>query len=152
MPCERVNLNICKYTPVKTCDEFGINARFNLLFKEVCLLKVSPYILPIASTTILGGIRVGAGLTINASTGVLTATASGGGSTSLISITQTDFEADGTTYLNSLITSVSIFWNDVNRFIYESQGEWQYVAGGIKILMPGFDATINSYNLEIFIK
>jgi hypothetical protein len=150
--CIVPNLNICKYSPVRICDEFGVNARFNFLFKEVCSLKNNPYILPIASSTILGGIRVGSGLAINASTGILTATGSGGG-IEWVSITQADFEGDGKTYLNSDFTSnTSIFWNDINRFIYEAQGEWQYVAGGIEILMPGFDASQNPCNLEIIIK
>lgn len=151
MSCNRVNLNICSYTPIKMCDEFGVNARFNILFKEVCFLKSTPYILPIASNIILGGIRVGTGLHINASTGVLSTTDAS--TFSPLSITQVDFQVDGKTYLNSDINgNISIFWNDVNRFIYESNSEWRFVAGGIQILMPGFDATTNNYNLEIFIK
>jgi len=147
----RANLNICQYTPVRTCDEYGVNARFNLLFKEVCALKNSQYILPIASNVILGGIRVGPGLTINSSTGVLS-TVSGSG-IGWESITSNDFESDGVTYLNpSLTSNLSIFWNDINRYIYESDGEWDYVTGGIKILIPGFDATSNFYHLEIVIK
>ncbi len=147
------NLNICQYTPVRSCDDYGINARFNLLFKEVCALKSSPYILPIASYTILGGIRVGSGLTIDPSTGVLSTTGGGGGGTTLIPITSADFESDGITYLNSSLgNQLSIFWDDINRFIFEDEGEWQVIAGGIQILMPGFDATQFSYHLEIFIR
>lgn len=149
----RPNLNICQYKPVQLCDAYGINARFSLLFKEVCTLKSTPYILPIASTTILGGIRVGSGLTINSSTGVLSVISSGGGDTSLVSITSIDFESDGITYLNSdLGNNVSVFWNDINRFIYEADAEFQYVSGGIEILLAGFDANQVNYHLEIFIK
>jgi len=35
------NLNICRYSPVKICDEYGVNRRFNFLFQEVCALKNS---------------------------------------------------------------------------------------------------------------
>lgn len=152
MNCKR--LNICQYTPVRSsCDEYGVNARFNLLFKEVCSLKSTPYILPIASSTILGGIRVGSGLTINSSTGVLSATGGGGGISWLSVPEDATFEPDGVTLLNdSLSNSLSIFWNDINRYIYEADGEWQYVTGGIEILLPGFDATTNNYHLEIVIK
>lgn len=38
----------------------------------------TPYTLPIASSTVLGGIKVGAGLSIDASTGVLSTTSTGG--------------------------------------------------------------------------
>ena len=37
------------------------------------------YILPTASATVLGGVKVGTGLSINSSTGILTATGGGGG-------------------------------------------------------------------------
>ena len=151
MSCKR--LNICQYSPVRVCDEYGVNARFNLLFKEVCALKSTPYILPIASSTILGGIRVGSGLTINSSTGVLSATGGSEGISWLSIPEDATFEPDGVTLLNdSLSDSLSIFWNDINRYIYEADGEWQYVTGGIEILLPGFDATTNNYHLEIVIK
>jgi len=150
----RANLNICQYRPVRICDEFGVNARFNLLFKEVCSLKSTPYILPIASSTILGGIRVGTGLNINASTGVLSVIGGGGGGIGWLSVpADATFEPDGTTLLHgSLSNSLSIFWNDINRYIYEEDGEWQYVTGGFQILLPGFDANTNNYHLEIVIK
>lgn len=45
----------------------------------------SLYVLPIASSTTLGGIRVGSGLSINPTTGVLSATGGGGGVTSVTS-------------------------------------------------------------------
>lgn len=147
------NLNICKYTPVRLCDEYGVNARFNYLFEEVCALKTTPYILPIASAIILGGVKVGSGLTID-STGVLSTTGGGTASgTLLYSITSSNFEADGITYLNPLLTSdTSIFWNDVNRYIYLADSEWSYVTGGIRILIPGFNANLVAYNLEVFKK
>lgn len=152
MSCPR--LNICKYTPVRICDEFGVNARFNLLFKEVCALKNgSQYILPIASSTILGGIRVGTGLTINSSTGVLSTTNPDPGNLH-ISITQNDFESDGVTYLNPLIEddNVSIFVSQLPNFLYKEDGAWEYVSGGFRMLVPWFDANSNNYNLELFFK
>ena len=117
MQCK--SLNICQYSP--TCDLQGVNARLNLLFKEVCALKTN---------------------------------GSGGGGSNPVSITEDDFESDGTTYLNNKIGSkaLSIFWNDINRFIYRRDNEWQYVTGGIQITIPGFDANSNLYNLEIWIK
>lgn len=150
------NLNICRYQSVKICDEYGINRRFNLLFQEVCALKnaSSTYVLPISSSTVLGGIKVGAGLSINTFTGVLS-TSGGGGNSSHFSLISSDFEEDGRTHINTLLinNNTSIFWNDINRFIYKDQGEWEYViGGGFKILLPEFDASINSVNIEIFTK
>ena len=114
----QANLNICKYKPVRLCDEYGINARFNLLFNEVCAIK--------ASTSIASDYFH-------------------------FSITSPDFQGDGKTYLNPKLISnnTNIFWNDINRYIYRNQGEWDYVTGGVKILMTGFDANTSSYNLEI---
>lgn len=114
-------LNICQYRPVRSCDDYGINSRFNLLFKEVCALKSGGAV---------------------------------GGGNNPVSITEEDFENNGITYLNSNIgtKALSIFWNDINRFIYRANGEWQYVSGGIEITIPGFDANANLYNLEIWIK
>lgn len=146
------NLNICKYTPA--CDLYGINRRLNLLFQEVCSLKSnSNYVLPIASTTILGGIKVGSGLTINSTTGVLSVI-TGDSKIWHYAVTSADFELDGVTYLNDALVddNTSIFWNDINRFIYKDQDEWKYVNGGIEILIDGFDASVNGYNLEIIMK
>lgn len=117
------NLNVCNYRPVSSCEGwYGINARFNLLFQEVCALKN-------------GG---------------------SGGGLKLVSIVSSNFQGNGITYLNPIINSgtnnTSIFWNDVNRFIYLADGEWSYVPGGINITIPGFNAAANSYHLEIFIK
>jgi len=150
------NLNICKYTSVRICDEYGINKRFYLLFQEVCTLKnlTTPYVLPIASASVLGGIKVGSGLTINAFTGVLS-TSGGGGTSSHFSLTSSNFEVDGKSYVdvNLIDDNTSIFWNDINRFIYKDQAEWEYsVGGGFKILLPEFDASINNVNIEIFTK
>lgn len=151
MPC---NPTICKYTPVRICDEYGVNARFNLLFKEVCALKSTPYTLPIASASVLGGIKVGSGLSINSTTGVLS-TSGSSSNVNFIPITQADFENDGVTYLNSSLdsaNSILIFWDNIGRHIYEADGEWAQVSGGIEITIPGFDATSNTYNLVIFTK
>jgi len=73
MPCK---IDLCSYSPVKSCDALGINQRFSLLFEEVCALKNTgnSYILPIATSSILGGIKVGTGLTIDPITGILSTT------------------------------------------------------------------------------
>lgn len=85
---------------------------------------------------------------------VLTFCQSGSGGTSHISITNVDFQSDGVTYLNDLLVpdNVSIFWSDIPNYIYQDVGQWQYVTGGIKILIPGFDARVNSYHFELDIK
>lgn len=73
-----------------------------------------------------------------------------------IAITSADFEADGKTYLTTAIqfNHVDVFFNDLPRFIYNEPGnqEWDYVAGGIEILLPGFNANTNDYHLYIFKK
>ncbi len=73
-----------------------------------------------------------------------------------ISLTSADFEPDGVTYLNprmNVTNKVSIFWTDIPNFIYESNGDWQYVFGGIKILLPQFNAHTNpNLKLELFFK
>lgn len=146
------NLNICKYTPA--CSMYDLNRRLNFLFQEVCSLKANPnYVLPIATDVLLGGIKVGAGLTINSTTGVLSVI-TGDSKIWHYAVTSEDFEVDGVTYLNDALVddNTSIFWNDINRFIYEAQGEWEYVEGGIRILMDGFDANVYGYNLEIIMK
>lgn len=78
----------------------------------------------------------------------------GAGGVSNISIQSANFQPDGVTYKNVLLVpdNVSVFWNDIPRFIYQDQGEWQYVTGGIKILIPGFNANTANYHLELFIK
>jgi len=43
-----------------------------------------------------------------------------------------------------------IFWNDIPRFLVS--GEWAYTPTGIRILVAGFDATVNTYDFKIFIK
>jgi hypothetical protein len=73
-----------------------------------------------------------------------------------ISLTSASFQPDGVTYLNSDIGvnyHVSVFWSDLPNFLYESNGDWQYVSGGIKILIVGFNANTNpNYHLELFFK
>lgn len=78
----------------------------------------------------------------------------GTGGTAHISITNADFEADGVTYKNVLLVpdNVSVFWSDLPNYIYQDAGQWQYVSGGIKILIPGFNANENSYHIELDIK
>lgn len=81
-------------------------------------------------------------------------TGAGAGAIAHISITSTDFEPDGITYLNPLAVpdNISLFFSDLPAYIYQDAGQWQYVTGGIKILIPGFDANSNSYHLELDVK
>jgi hypothetical protein len=75
-------------------------------------------------------------------------------------ITSADFEGDGVTYINTDLVNNKflLFWNDIPRFIYSidqnpAQVEWEYQAGGgFKILVGGFDASINDYFLCLFLK
>jgi hypothetical protein len=75
-------------------------------------------------------------------------------------INSSDFEADGVTYIDTNLVNnkLSIFWNDINRFIYSadeepSQIEFEYlVGGGFRILIPGFDANTNSYHFFISLR
>lgn len=75
-----------------------------------------------------------------------------------ISLTAANFQADGKTYLNPLLgvtNKVSVFWSDINNFIYEINGDWQYVSGpaGIKILNAGFNANTNpGVHVELLLK
>lgn len=77
-----------------------------------------------------------------------------------IFISSADFEADGTTYINTNLVSNKflLLWNDIPRLIYNSdqnpaQIEWQYIAGGgFQILMPGFDASVNDYYLCLWLQ
>lgn len=75
----------------------------------------------------------------------------------LIPITSADFESDGITYINTSLNGLKyeLFWNDLNRFIYQtiSPKEWDYYSGGgLQILIDGFDASSNSYHLYIMMK
>ncbi len=67
----------------------------------------------------------------------------GSGAVVHISIGATDFEPDGVTYLNPLLVydNWALFWSDLPNYLYISRGQWQYVTGGIKILIPTFDAS-----------
>lgn len=73
--------------------------------------------------------------------------------TGLVHITSADFEGDGVTVVDGDWNNkiLQIFWNDIPRFIYDPT-EWSYViGGGFKILIPGFDASVNDYNLYVFV-
>jgi hypothetical protein len=70
---------------------------------------VQPYSLPIASASVLGGIKVGAGLSINPSTGVLSASAAGISSRDVCTFTAT---AGQTTFSCSYtVDQVDVFYN-----------------------------------------
>lgn len=57
----------------------------------------SSYTLPIATSSVLGGIRIGSGLEIDPSTGIVNVTGGGGGSGTVtsVSMTSTDFDITG---------------------------------------------------------
>ena len=76
------------------------------------------YVLPTASATVLGGIKVGTGLSINSSTGILTATGGGGGS-------YTDSDVD--THLNTSTAADGevLSWNATT-----SDYDWVAQSGG----------------------
>lgn len=46
--------------------------------------------------------------------------------------------------------NLEIFWNDVPKFL--AAGEWAYTVTGIRFLIGGFDATVNTYDVKIFIR
>ena len=66
------------------------------------------YVLPTASATVLGGVKVGTGLSINSSTGVLTATGGGGGSQTLDQVLAT-----GNTTTRNIDTTGKIYFGNV---------------------------------------
>lgn len=53
--------------------------------------------------------------------------------------------------LNIVGRNLVVFWNDIPRFLIAGT-EWAYTPTGIRILIDGFDATVNEYNIKIFIK
>ncbi len=72
-----------------------------------------------------------------------------------ISLTADNFESDGVTYVNSTLQyfTFSIFWNEINRFIYQSEGEFtRNPSGGFEITIDGFDANTNDCHIELFLK
>lgn len=44
-----------------------------------------------------------------------------------------------------------VFWNDIPKFLTGGT-EWAYTPTGIRILIDGFDATVNDYYVLVFIK
>ena len=71
--------------------------------------------------------------------------------------TSSNFALDGITVNDPALSgrTFEIFLNDLNRFMYNELGnkEWDYViGGGFKILIPGFDASLNNYHLYLFPK
>lgn len=103
--------------------------------------------IPAQSTISIAKAKNGQWIQINQST-------NSGFGTIHISIISIDFEDDGITYLNPLVVSdnISLFWSDLPNYIYQDAGQWEYVEGGLRILIPGFDATLNNYHLELDIK
>jgi hypothetical protein len=61
--------------------------------------------------------------------------------------------ANATDYDDSRVVGhdLVIFWNDIPRFLIAGT-EWAYTPTGFRILVGGFDASINDYYLIVFIK
>jgi|ERR1039457_13487 hypothetical protein len=75
----------------------------------------------------------------------------GGNGVYLIPITGASF-TDATHYDNTLIVgkNLAIFWNDINRFLYNT--EYAATSSGVQIIAAGFDAVANpTYDLLIYI-
>lgn len=66
-------------------------------------------------------------------------------------ITSADFQSDGITYLNPDIVgdSLMIFINEWSQQWLTSPDSFIYVAGGIQIVLLGFDANTASYTIVI---
>ena len=92
------------------------------------------YVLPTASATVLGGIKVGTGLSINSSTGILTATGGGGGS-------YTDSDVD--THLNTSTAADGevLSWNATT-----SDYDWVAQSGGGGAGTPTITWTLTAPN------
>lgn len=77
--------------------------------------------------------------------------AGGGSGFSIRAVTSSSFSAPADCHLPALNNdSLQIFWNDLGRFLVEGS-EWRNIAGGgFSILVPGFDATVNSYSLTLY--
>ena len=92
------------------------------------------YVLPTASATVLGGIKVGTGLSINSSTGILTATGGGGGS-------YTDSDVD--THLNTSTAADGevLSWNATT-----SDYDWVAQSGGSGAGTPTITWTLTAPN------
>ena len=105
------------------------------------------YVLPIASASTLGGVKVGTGLSIDSSTGVLTATGGGGGSS--VSVTDHASSHDNV----SKIATITVDGNDTTIYNDVAWGNENSAArtvglkvnGTTKTLMTGLPpATISS--------
>jgi hypothetical protein len=74
----------------------------------------------------------------------------GPGNNYLIPVTSANFTGAAALNLPPIVgKSLAIFWNDSNRYLNDN--EWAPTLTGINILVPGFDASANSYKLFIYI-
>lgn len=68
-------------------------------------------------------------------------------------ITQADFST-ATEYFNTTLSNLEfyVFLNDASVYLKENV-DWQHITGGgIKILLPGFDATIDVFTIYLILK
>lgn len=66
-------------------------------------------------------------------------------------VTSADFEADGVTLLDDRITGNSVYLlaNNVPNPMLTEPNDFTYVAGGLEIILPGFDANTFDYTIVV---
>ena len=71
-----------------------------------------------------------------------------------ISITSADFsDATNCPIAAAQYNTLSIFFSEYGRFIYEDAGEWTPLAGGgFTVTIAGFDSTVGNFHFEVFLK
>lgn len=71
-----------------------------------------------------------------------------------ISIVSADFDnATECPIIAAQYNTLSIFFSEYGRFIYEDAGEWVPLAGGgFEITIAGFDSTLANFHFEVFLK
>lgn len=138
-------MNICSYQKIRNIDKTSLDDRFSLLFKDVCFLLGNSggftYTLPPATTSLLGGIKVGAGLVID-NTGVLTTAIADDTSFnwSVISTlgTPNPSAQDGDVYLVAPSSLTGDFTTHANQIATLSTGVYSYNTATLGDLL--FDA------------
>lgn len=77
----------------------------------------------------------------------------------IVAITSANFlVVSGQPAINCPIPSLNnrlirVYYEEANRFLEQDAAEWQpYTGGGFTILIPGFDATKNTYHFYVFLE